>query len=46
MDNIMSQMMGEISQILKLSKWNPDLFNLTEAMTWHYKAEFMQAMTQ
>ena len=43
MDNIMPQIMGNISQILIMSKGDPDTPILNEAMTGPYKAGFMQA---
>ena len=42
----MSQIMGKPSQIIKLSKEDPDTPTLTESITVTYKAEFMQVMTQ
>ena len=46
MDNLMSQIMGKLSQILIMYKGDPDTPILTEAMTGHYKTEFMKAMNQ
>ena len=46
MDNLMPQIMGNISQILVMSKGDPVTPILTEAMTGPYKAGFMQAMNQ
>ena len=41
MDNLMPQIMGDLSQILVMSKGDPDTPILTEAMTGPYKAVFM-----
>ena len=46
MDNLMPQIMRDLSQILIMSKGDPDTPILTEAMPGPYKAGFMQAMTQ
>ena len=45
MDNLMLQIMGNISQILKLSKGDPDTPTLTESMTEPYQDYFIQTMT-
>ena len=45
MDNLMPQIMGKLSQIIKLSNGDPDTPTLTETMTGPYKDYFMQAMT-
>ena len=45
MYNLMHQMIGEISQMFKLYKGDPDTPTFNESMTVPYKAEFMQAMT-
>ena len=45
MENLMPQMIGKLSQMLKFSKEDPDTPTLTESMTGPYKAEFMKAMT-
>ena len=41
MENIMPRTIGKLSQILKLSKGDPDTPTLTEAMKGPYKAYFM-----
>ena len=41
MDNIMPQMIGKISQMLKVYKWDPDTHTLTEEIIGTYKALFM-----
>ena len=46
MDNIMPQMMGELSQILKLSKVYPDTPTFNESRTGPYKDWFIQVTTQ
>ena len=48
MDNIMPQMMLNLSQILnlKLSKGDPGTPTLTDAVRGPYKAQFIQAMNQ
>ena len=46
MDDLMSQIMGKLSQILIMYKGDPDTPILTEAMTGPYKDVFMQSMTQ
>ena len=46
MENLMPQMMGNFSQMLKLYKGDPDSPTLTESITWPYNAGFMQAMKQ
>ena len=46
MENITSQMMGDLSQIINMSKGDPDTPTLTKAITGPYKSEFMQSMTQ
>ena len=46
MDNIMPQMMLNLSQILKLSKGDPGTPTLTDAIRGPYKAHFLQAMNQ
>ena len=43
--HLVPQMMGNISQMIKLSKGNFDTPTLTEEITRPYKSEFMQAMT-
>ena len=46
MEKRMPQMMGKISQILNLSKGDPDTPTLDEEVTGPYKADFMQSITQ
>ena len=46
MDNLMYQITGKLFQMINLSKGDPATPTLTEAMTGHYKTEFMQAMNQ
>ena len=46
MENLMPQIMGKLSQILKISNGDPDTPTLTEAIKGPYIAYFMQAMTQ
>ena len=42
----MPQMMGKLSQMINLSKGDPDTPTFTEAMTGPYGAKFMQYMIQ
>ena len=42
----MPQIMGNLSQMLKLYKGDPDTPTLTESITGPYNSGFMQAMTQ
>ena len=46
MDNLMPQIMGNISQIIVMSRGDPDTPILNEAMTGTYKAVIMQDMNQ
>ena len=45
-ENLMPQMMGKLSKILKIYKGDPGTHTLTEATTGTYNPDFMQAMTQ
>ena len=45
-ENTMPQMMGRLSQMIKIYKGYPDTPTLTEGITVPYKNEFMQAITQ
>ena len=42
----MTQIMVKLSQMLNISKGDPDTPTLTEAMTLIYKSKFMHAMTK
>ena len=44
MDNLMDQMIGDISQILNISKVEPNTPTTTESIRGPQKAEFMHAM--
>ena len=44
-DNIMPQMTGNISQMLNISKGDPDTPILDESMIVPYKSDFMQVVT-
>ena len=44
-ENLMPQMIGKISQILKLYKGDPGTPTLTKATEGPYKADFIQDMT-
>ena len=46
MENLIPQMMGKLSQTLKVFEWDPDTPTLTEVMIGTLKSKFVQAMTQ
>ena len=46
MENLIPQMMGKLSQTLKVFEWDPDTSTLNEVMKGTIKSNFVQAMTQ